>query len=145
MFNERVRRMMSGERLVTAPLHTPVREAARLMAELGGHVVLVTDGERLAGVFTARDAVLRVLAAGLNAETTPLSDVMTGMPVTVAPDRPYGTALKLMQQHGVRHLPVVEGGQLIGLISIGDLMRWVTLNQEDQIRHMAEYITGQQT
>ncbi len=117
MFNERVRQMMAGERLLTAPLKTSVREAARMMADAASGVVLVMDGESLAGVFTSRDAVLRVLALGRDAETTPLSEVMTGSPVTVEPDRPFGTALKLMQQNGIHHLPVVEHGRPVGVVS----------------------------
>lgn len=117
MFNERVRHMMASERLVTAPLQTSVQEAARLMAQAGSGVVLVMDGEALAGVFTSRDAVLRVLAEGRDADATPLSQVMTANPVTVEPDRPFGTALKLMQQHAIHHLPVVERGKPVGVVS----------------------------
>ncbi len=117
MFNERVRRIMAGERLMTAHMKTTVREASRMMADAGGGVVLVLDGDRLAGIFTSRDALLRVLATGRDADSTMVSEVMTGTPVTVEPDRPFGTALKLMQQHGVRHLPVVEGGRPVGVVT----------------------------
>jgi len=117
MFNERVRRMMAGERLMTAPLQTSVRDAARMMADAGGGVVLVMDGERLAGIFTSRDAAMRVLALGRDAAHTALAEVMTGAPITVEPDRPFGFALQLMQDYGVRHLPVVEGGKPIGVVT----------------------------
>jgi CBS domain-containing protein len=117
MFNERVRRMMAGERLMTAALQTSARDAAKMMADAGGGVVLVMDGERLAGIFTSRDAAMRVLAAGRDATQTSLADVMTGSPITVGPDQPFGHALQLMQANGVRHLPVVENGRPIGVVT----------------------------
>ncbi len=122
MFNERVRRVMALEKLVTAPLQTTVREAARLMSEAGGGAVLVTDGGRLVGIFTSRDAALRVTAARRDADATTLADVMTGSPITVEPDRPFGYALQLMQQHHVRHLPVVEGGRPVGVVTARNAM-----------------------
>ena len=117
MFNERVRRMMAGERLMTATLTTSARDAARMMADAGGGVVLVMNGDRLAGIFTSRDAAMRVLAAGRDATETPLGDVMTGSPITVGPDQLFGYALQLMQAHGVRHLPVVENGRPVGVVT----------------------------
>lgn len=122
MFNERVRRMMTSEKLVTAPLQSSVRDAARLLAEAGGGVVVVTDGDKLAGIFTSRDALLRVTATGRDAERTTLADVMTSAPVTVEPDRPFGYALQLMQRYHVRHLPVVEDGKPIGVVSARNAM-----------------------
>jgi CBS domain-containing protein len=117
MFNERVRRMMAGEHLMTAVLQTSAHDAAKMMADAGGGVVLVMDGERLAGIFTSRDAAMRVLAAGRDASQTSLADVMTGSPITVGPDQPFGYALQLMQMHGVRHLPVVENSKPIGVVT----------------------------
>jgi CBS domain-containing protein len=117
MFNERVRRMMAGEHLMTAMLQTSARDAAKMMADAGGGVVLVMDGDRLAGIFTSRDAAMRVLAAGRDAALTSLADVMTGSPITVSPDQPFGYALQLMQMHGVRHLPVVENGRPVGVVT----------------------------
>jgi CBS domain-containing protein len=117
MFNERVRRLMTREHLVTAAPHTSVREAARLMAEGGIGAVLVVDSEQLAGIFTSQDAVRRVLAAGRDAAATTLSEVMTPSPITVEPDRLFGYALQLMQERGVRHLPVVEGKRPVGIVT----------------------------
>jgi len=117
MFNERGRRMMAGEHLMTAVLQTSARDAAKMMADAGGGAVLVMDGERLAGIFTSRDAAMRVLAAGRDASQTSLADVMTGSPITVGPDQPFGYALQLMQMHGVRHLPVVENGRPVGVVT----------------------------
>lgn len=117
MFNERVRRVMIRETLVTASPQTSVREATQLMACNGCSALLVVDDEQLAGIFTAHDAVSRVLAAGRDAGSTPLAEVMTREPVTVEPDRPFGYALQLMQTRGVRRLPVVDGKRAVGIVT----------------------------
>ena len=79
--------------------------------------VLVSEGERLLGIFTSRDAVARVLAQGLDARATLLSAVMTPDPIAVTPERSFGYALQLMQQHGFGHVPVVDGGRAVGIVT----------------------------
>lgn len=93
-----------------------VAEAARRMAAAEVGAVLVVEGERLVGIFTERDSVTRVVAAGLDPRTTTLASVMTPSPRTLAPERPFGVALALMHKHGFRHVPVVEDGKLIGVV-----------------------------
>lgn len=117
MFNERVRHVMARERLVVAAPQTSVREAARLMTETAASALLVVDSDRLAGIFTARDALRRVLACDRDPGATPLSEVMTPAPCTVGPERLFGFALQLMQERGVRHLPVVDGQRAVGIVS----------------------------
>lgn len=117
MLSERIRNMMSTEPFLTATPRTTVSEAARLMAQGGLGAVLVADADELVGIFTARDAIQRVLAPGRDAEATPLSDVMTRSPVTVGPEQAFGTALRLMQERGVHHMPVVEGSRPVGMLT----------------------------
>lgn len=117
MFNERVRHVMARERLVVAAPQTSVREAARLMTESAATALLVVDSDRLTGIFTARDALRRVLASDRDAAATTLAEVMTPAPCTVSPDRLFGFALQLMQERGVRHLPVVEGQRPVGMVT----------------------------
>ncbi len=99
----------------------PVIDACRMMRERRIGAVLVTDGDdRLIGIFTGRDAVCRVLAEGLDPAATPLADVMTADPDTIAPGTTAIEALRLMQDGGYRHVPIAEGGRVVGIVSTGD-------------------------
>lgn len=100
---------------------TSVAEAARAMRERDIGVVVVMEGGELAGIVTDRDIVVRAVARDLDAGTTPLRDVCTRDPVTVAPDEDVEGAVALMREHAVRRLPVVDGGEIVGILSIGDL------------------------
>ena len=111
-----------NSKLLTAPPETTVADAARLMAHMNVGAVVIMDHEQVAGIFTERDAVFRVIAQGRNAETTLLTEVMTGEPKTLGPDKSYGHALLLMQENGFRHVPVIEDGRLVGIISSRNAM-----------------------
>lgn len=117
MFSQRIRSVMEHKRMLMAPPNTTVSEAAKLMAEKNVGAVLVVDQERLIGIFTERDAVFRVIAQGLDIQTTPLSQVMTASPKTVDPDKTFGFALMMMHENGFRHVPVIENGRPIGIVS----------------------------
>ena len=117
MFNQPIRDLIEQKHLLTAPQGTTVSNAARLMAEKNVGAVLVVENEHLIGIFTERDAVFRVLARGRDPDETLLTEVMTAEPKTVDPDQTYGHALLLMQESGFRHLPVIEDGRLVGVIS----------------------------
>jgi CBS domain-containing protein len=108
---------MEQRKLVTVPPETTVRKAAKLMAKRHVGAVMVVDEQRLVGIFTERDAVFRVIARDVDSQTTRLVDVMTKAPITVAPDKSFGYALLVMHENGFRHLPVIENGKLIGVIS----------------------------
>lgn len=117
MFSQPVRDVMRRQKFLKAPPDATVIEAARLMAGKNVGAVLVIDGQTLVGIFTERDAVFRVMARGLDPHTTRLGDVMTAAPHTVDPDRPFGYALLIMHKNGFRHVPVVEHGKPIGIVS----------------------------
>jgi CBS domain-containing protein len=108
---------MRKKKLLTAPPGTTVAAAARRMEKRGVGAVLIVEGERLVGIFTERDAVYRVLARGLDAGVTKLADVMTASPMTASPDETFGRALHVMQEQGFRHMPVVEAGVPVGIVS----------------------------
>jgi CBS domain-containing protein len=122
MFSVRIRRVMVREKLLTAPPDTTVREAARLMAASRVGAIVVVENELVAGIFTERDAVFRVVAQGRDVLTTCLADVMTRSPLTVDPERSFGYALQLMHEHGFRHVPVVENGKPVGIVSARDAL-----------------------
>jgi CBS domain-containing protein len=112
-----IRSVVEPRKLVVADPQTSVGEAARMMREGKVGAVLVVEGGRLVGIFTERDAVYRVMAPGREPDATPLAEVMTPEPKTVAPDESFGYALLLMHEHGIRHVPVVEDGRPVGVVS----------------------------
>lgn len=122
MFSQRVKSVMQHKGLATVDSQTTVRKAAKLMAQKKMSAVLVVDSDVLVGIFTERDAVFRVLARSLDEDTTPLADVMTPSPQTIEPERPFGQALLLMHENGFRHVPVVAGGKLLGLVTARDAL-----------------------
>lgn len=122
MLSQRIRGVMQREKMLTAAPETTVSEAAKLMVDSSIGAIVVVDHGSLVGIFTERDAVFRVIAQGRDAQTTRLSDVMTPAPVTVEPDRTFGHALQLMHEHGFRHVPVVEDGKLVGIVSSRDAL-----------------------
>lgn len=122
MFGQPVSRVMERRKLLLASAQTSVGKAAKMMASKQVGAVLVVEGERLVGIFTERDALFRVLARGLAPEETPLAAVMTPDPKTIAPDKSFGHALLLMHEGGFRHLPVVENGKPVGIVSARDAL-----------------------
>lgn len=122
MFGQPVKSVMERRRLLLAAPQTRVSRAARLMASKQVGAVLVVEGERLIGIFTERDALFRVLARGLDPNETTLAAVMTPEPKTIAPDKSFGHAMLLMHEGGFRHLPVVENGKPIGIVSARDAL-----------------------
>jgi len=99
-----------------------VLEAAVMMKQQGKGALLVVEGSRLTGIFTERDALFRVIAAGRDPATTKLADVMTPQPQTMHPDEPFVKALRVMHKRGFRHLPVVEHGRPLGVVSARDAL-----------------------
>jgi CBS domain-containing protein len=122
MFDQAIRTVMDRKKFLTATPAESVSGASVLMASQNAGAVLVLEGERLVGIFTERDAVFRVIARGLDPSTTPLSAVMTAEPKTLAPGKSYGHALTLMHENGFRHVPVVEDGRPVGIISSRNAM-----------------------
>lgn len=117
MFSQPIRSIMERRKLLTAPPQTTVRRAAEMMAAKQVGAVLVVEDGQLIGIFSERDAVFRVVALGLQPEATKLADVMTPQPKTITPEKPFGYAMTVMHENGFRHLPVVENGKPIGIVS----------------------------
>ena len=117
MLDDPIRSVMQRKKLLMAAPEILVDRAAKLMAAKNVGAILVVDDNLLVGIFTERDLLARVVAQGLDAHVTPLSDVMTRSPQTIDPDKPFGCALLVMYEKGFRHLPVVESGKPIGIVS----------------------------
>jgi CBS domain-containing protein len=122
MFDRPVRTVMRRRNVVTASPDTTVHKVATLMAGKNVGAVLVVDGEELVGIITERDVVFRVVARGLDASTTAVVDVMTPEPHTTTPDVPFGSALAVMHEKGFRHMPVIEDGKPVGIVSARSAM-----------------------
>jgi CBS domain-containing protein len=121
---------------------TTVVDAVRTMNRERLGALLVKDADRVVGIFSERDVLCRVVDQGLDPSSTEVAKVMTKELVTVAPEATVEEAMTVVTEKRCRHLPVMSGAQLKGLISIGDLTRWVTRNQEIQIQDLVKYITG---
>ena len=117
MFYQTVRTLLDPRKLILVPGSMTVREAAKLMKTKRYGAVLVTEGDELLGIFTERDAIFRVIAVGLDPDATPLADVMTKDPTTITPDKTFGHAMLMMHEGGFRHVPVVDDGKLVGMVS----------------------------
>lgn len=122
MFDSIVKKVMLRRNLLVAAPGITVADAARRMAKKRVGAIVVVEGERIAGIFTERDVVFRVVAEGRDPGTTLVADVMTPEPFTIDADDRFGTALLVMHDHGFRHLPVVEHGKLVGIVSARSAM-----------------------
>jgi CBS domain-containing protein len=117
-----LRSIVANQPPAIAEKSVTVLEAAVLMKRQGKGALLVVEGSRLSGIFTERDALFRVIAAGRDPATTKLADVMTPQPQTMHPDEPFVKALRIMHKRGFRHLPVVEHGRPLGIVSARDAL-----------------------
>ena len=122
MPNRTIRSMVESQTVICASAQSTVSDTARQMKQSGVGTVMVVDNERLVGIFTERDALFRGLAEGRNAKSTLIADVMTSNPLTIGPDKPFGHALHIMYEGGFRHVPVVENGWPIGMVSARDAL-----------------------
>jgi len=130
-----------GSTVHAVPPSATVLEAVRRMNQDRIGAVLVRDGEQVAGIFTERDVLTRVVDRGLDPATTPVGEVMTSSLVTVGPRTTVEEAMAVVSEKRCRHLPVMDGDRLVGLVSIGDLTRWVTRHQAWHIEDLVRYIT----
>lgn len=131
-----------GTAVYTVSPDATVRAAVHQMNEKGVGALLVLEGTTPAGIFTERDVLRRVVAAGLDPDATTVGQVMTTEIVTAMSSMRVEEAMGLMADRRLRHLPIVDDGEVVGLISIGDLNQWAHTHLEDAIRSYDDYITG---
>ncbi|MBF8305742.1 MAG: putative signal-transduction protein with domain [Acidobacteria bacterium] len=122
MAQRSIRSIVEQQEVITAPDSMTVSEAAGVMREKKAGAILIVNEGRLAGIFTERDALYRVVAEGRDAKTTRLADVMTRDPRTIHPDKPFAEALQIMHDGGFRNVPVVENGRPVGIVSASDAL-----------------------
>ncbi len=118
-----------------------VYEALKRMAEKDVGALLVMDGERLLGIFSERDYARKLVLLGRFSRETQVQEVMTQDLVTVTPKTPIDEAMRLITVHKVRHLPVLEGEKVVGVVSIGDVVKALLTEQEVLIQELSRYIS----
>ena len=134
-------RIKGGGVLAVSPRAT-VYEALEMMAAKNVGAVIVTDGERLVGIFSERDYARKVVLQGKSSRKTPVAEVMTGKVYFVKPESTAEDCMQLMTDHHIRHLPVMENDKLVGVISIGDVVKSLLTDREFRIQQLENYITG---
>ena len=131
-----------GNQTWSVSLHTIVLDALKLMAEKNIGALVVLDGEQLAGIFSERDYARKVILKGKASKDIPVKEIMTSEVTTVRPGHTVEECMGLMTEKRIRHLPVVEEGKLVGLISIGDIVKAIISDKEFIIKQLENYITG---
>ncbi|MFT3805800.1 CBS domain-containing protein [Arenimonas sp.] len=131
-----------GRRVISVPQEAPVLEVIRLMAEHHIGAVLVMRGPELIGIATERDYARKVILQGRSSAETPVSTIMSSPVVCVSPEDSITACMELVTERRIRHLPVREGDAVVGLISIGDLVRMVIEEQQQEIQQLQQYIAS---
>jgi CBS domain-containing protein len=129
------------EKLFTVGPEITVYEAIELMCEKNIAAVLITENEKLAGIFTERDYARKVVLKGKSSKATLLGELMSRNPYTISSENTVEECMKVMNEKMIRHLPVVDNGNLLGVISVGDLIRFMLEEQRGIIEHLENYIT----
>lgn len=132
--------LISGQELSVISRTETVQEAARLMTEKRIGAVPVVENNRVVGIFSERDIMTRVVAKNLNPEKTLVEQVMTRDLIVGSPDEEIEQIMKKMQQANIRHLPIVSGDQLIGILSLRDLLQADLDEKDEEIKIMTAYI-----
>jgi len=124
---------------------TSVFDALKVMAEKNVGALVVTDGQKLAGMISERDYARKVALLGRNSRELSVKEIMSTNVIHVSPSDSIEQCMELMTNAHIRHLPVVQNGALLGLISIGDVVRRVIEEQRSTITHLEDYITGRRS
>ena len=121
---------------------TTVFDAIKLMASKNIGALLVMSGSKLTGIFTERDYTRKIALMGKTSKDTRVMEVLSEGVICVSPNDSVEECMQLMTEHRIRHLPVVEGKKVLGIISIGDLVNWIISAQNSAIEQMEQYIAG---
>ena len=131
-----------GSNVWSVPPSVTVFEAIELMAAKNVGALLVTENDRLVGIISERDYTRKVVLKGKSSKTTAVKEILTNIVIHVTPSHTVEECMRLMTEHRVRHLPVLEDGRIAGVVSIGDLVNWIISAQHTTISQLQTYITG---
>jgi CBS domain-containing protein len=134
--------VQKGSTVHTIDKRETVFEAVRKMVHNNVGSLIVTDGDAIHGIFTERDYLRRIVLEGRTSKTTPLVDVASERLIVVDPSHRLDDCMAMMTAERIRHLPVIEGGRLIGIISIGDIVKHLSSEREAEVRYLTDYIAG---
>jgi len=132
-----------GRTIISVAANASVFDAIKLMADKAVGSLLVMDGAELKGIVTERDYARKVIIKGRSSETTRVSEIMTSGVCTVVSTDTVNNCMTVMSSRKIRHLPVVDDGEVVGMISIGDLVQAIITDQQEEIEHLEHYISGQ--
>ena len=128
--------------VLSIPPDATVYEALALMARHDVGALVVMEGDRIVGMFSERDYARKVVLQGRSSSNTPVRDIMTAKVVTVRPDDSVDHCMQVVTEHRIRHLPVAEGDAIVGVISIGDLVKAVIEDQQVELDQLQRYIAS---
>jgi CBS domain-containing protein len=131
-----------GHRVFAIGPDEPVLAAVRLMADHYIGALLVMEDDRLVGIVSERDYARKIILQNRSSAETPVREIMSAPVITVQPGDTTDTCMRLCTEQRVRHLPVIDGGKVVGVLSIGDLVKSVISEQTQQIEHLQRYIAG---
>jgi CBS domain-containing protein len=119
-----------------------VYDAIQIMADKNIGALLVTEGGKLIGIISERDYTRKIALKGKSSKETPVKDILSEQVVRVSPSHTVEHCMRLMTEHRIRHLPVLDGDNIVGVISIGDLVNWIISAQTNTINQLQTYISG---
>ena len=126
----------------SVPPDATVFDAIQLMSDKNIGALLVMDGDRLLGMFSERDYTRKVILKGKSSKSTAVKEIISSPVISVEPCESVEECMRLMTEHRIRHLPVLEGGRVVGIVSIGDLVNWTISAQHVALTQMEDYISG---
>lgn len=131
-----------GREIISIVQEASVYDAIKLMADHGVGSLLVMDGDELKGIVTERDYARKVIIKGRSSESTRVGEIMTKDLVTTTSAQTVNECMTMMSERRIRHLPVMSGKEVVGLISIGDLVQAIISDQQEEIEQLENYISG---